>query len=102
MPNQIYRRREFIIFRSRGCFIVQNVSKHFKQGHTHLRSFTQAKRAIDLCIAEKVPQNSSIYYLKSLLRLSKNKKYEDRLLELIEVRETKGRKERYLNQPYVM
>lgn len=97
MHNKIYERKEFIIFKVREGYIVYNVKKNFQEGHTHLRHFEAAKTAIDLVIRKKIPKSTHGYYLTSLIRLSKDDAYINKIKELMESREQKGKKDRYYN-----
>lgn len=97
MGNQIYSRRDFIIFKSGTGFVVYNKSKKFEEGHTHLKNFNAAKKAVNYVIIKKIPKKASFYYLESLIRLSNNQKYVKQVRELMEVRKQKGSKEYYIN-----
>lgn len=100
MYNKIYEKKEFIIFQVKDGYIVYNTKKVFQEGHTHLKHFDAAKTVIDLVINKKIPKSTDGYYLTSLIRLSEDEYYTNKINELIESREQKGNKEKYYNSSY--
>lgn len=97
MYNKIYERRGYIIFRVKKGYIAYNTKKCFQDGHTHLREFDAAKTAIDLVIKGKIPKSTDTYYLISLIRLSEDNNYIEKIYELINTRRNKGKKQKYYN-----
>ena len=97
MYNKIYERKEYIIFQVKGGYIAYNTKKYFKEGHTHLRHFEAAKTAIDLVIKKKIPKSTDEYYLVSLIRLSEDNNYIEKIHELIDTRQNKGKRDKYYN-----
>lgn len=97
MYNKIYERKEFMIFKVRDGYIVYNSKKSFQEGHTHLKHFEAAKTAIDLVIRKKIPKSTQEYYLMSLIRLSEDDCYKNKIKELIQLRTKKGKKDKYYN-----
>lgn len=102
MFNKIYEKKEFIVFQVKKGYVVYNTRKSFEEGHTHLKHFEAAKTAIDLAINKKIPRSKYGYYLTSLIRISDDGYYIDKLSELLYVREQKGKKEKYCNSGYQM
>ncbi|CEN81528.1 Uncharacterised protein [[Clostridium] sordellii] len=100
MYNKIFERKEFIIFQVKEGYIAYNTKKDFKEGHTHLKNFDAAKKAIDLVISKKIPKSTNVYYLTSLIRLTNDENYIEKINELIEIRNKKGKKEKYYNVGY--
>lgn len=100
MYNKIYEKKEFIIIQVKEGYIAYNTKKSFQEGHTHLRHFEAAKTAIDLVLKKKVPKSKDGYYLTSLIRLSEDDIYINKINELIEAREQKGKKDKYYNPGY--
>ena len=100
MYNKIFERKEFIIFQVKEGSIAYNTKKDFKEGHTHLKHFDAAKKAIDLVISKKIPKSTNVYYLTSLIRLTNDENYIEKINELIEIRNKKGKKEKYYNVGY--
>jgi len=97
MYNKIYERKEFMIFKVKNGYIVYNAKKSFQDGHTHLKHFEAAKTAIDLVIRKKIPRSTHSYYLTSLIRISEDDLYINKIKELINSREQKGKKDKYYN-----
>lgn len=97
MYNKIFERKEFIIFQVKEGYVAYNTKKDFEEGHTHLKHFEAAKKAIDLVISKKIPKSTNVYYLTSLVRLTNDDKYVEKINELIETRKQKGKKEKYCN-----
>ena len=97
MYNKIYERKEFMIFQVKEGYIVYNAKKSFQEGHTHLRHFEAAKTAIDLVIRKKIPRSTQRYYLTSLMRLSDDDIYINKIKELMESRTQKGKKDKFYN-----
>ena len=95
--KKIYERKEFMIFQVREGYIVYNAKKSFQEGHTHLKHFEAAKTAIDLVIRKKIPKSTHGYYLTSLIRLSEDDCYINKIKELMESRAQKGKKDKYYN-----
>lgn len=100
MYNKVYEKKEFIIFQVKDGYIAYNTKKVFQEGHTHLKHFDAAKTAIDLVINKKIPKSTHGYYLISLIRLSEDEYYINKINELIESRDQKGQKEKYYNPGY--
>lgn len=97
MYSKIYEKKEFIIFQVKEGYIAYNTKKVFQEGHTHLKNFEAAKTAIDLVINKKIPKSTAGYYLTSLIRLSEDELYIEKINELIKTRESKGKKDKYIN-----
>ncbi|MEG2789578.1 MAG: hypothetical protein RR942_17345 [Romboutsia sp.] len=100
MYNKIFERKEFIIFQVKEGYIAYNTKKVFEEGHTHLKHFNAAKKAIDLVISKKIPKSTNVYYLTSLIRLTNDDNYIEKINELIDIRSKKGKKEKYYNSSY--
>ena len=83
MYNKVYEKKEFIIFQVKNGYIAYNTKKAFKDGHTHMKCFKSAKTVIDLVIRKKVPRSTDLYYLTSLIRLSEDLFYINKIEELI-------------------
>lgn len=101
MGNQIYQKQGFIIFHCGDGYIAQNLDKDFEDGHTHLKNFNAAKRAIDLVIKKKIPRDSGNYFLESLARLSEDEKYSRDCRDLISTKKAKGKKAGFYNETKV-
>lgn len=80
MFNKIYRRKEYIIFRVKNGYVVQNTKKKFEEGHTHIKNYNMAKKLIDFSIKKELPKNTkNAYILESLYRISNDEKYKERI-----------------------
>nr|DAE62042.1 MAG TPA: hypothetical protein [Caudoviricetes sp.] len=60
-------------------YIVYNTNKEWKCGHTHIGTLKQAEYLCDCIRKSKVPHNVNKYFIISLLRLSHDKGYSDKL-----------------------
>ncbi len=60
-------------------YIVYNTSKEWSKGHTHIKTLKQAEYLCDCIRKSKVPSNVNKYFIISLLRLSNDKKYSNKL-----------------------
>lgn len=96
MDRLVYIKKNFLINKVQNGYIVININKDFKCGHTHLKSFKASKTAIDLVLNRKVPRSTNFYYLESLIRLSDNEAYAEKLEQLIQTRKNKGKKLDYV------
>lgn len=82
MGNCIYYRKEFVIIEALEGFVVYNTKKPFKKGHTHLNNFNAAVSAVKLAEHRELPRNRSKYFIDSLVRISQDKEYIEKLKEL--------------------
>ena len=97
MPNfdksegakKIYQRKEYVILSVKRGYVVYNIEKKFKEGHSHLKSFNMAKTLIDNCINNKIPKTRNLYLLESHIRVTNNEKYKKLIEELISTRGSK-------------
>lgn len=95
--RMIYSKGGYNIYRSRykKCgYIIHNSRKEFKNGHTHIESFRVAKEIVDSVIEEKIPNHFSIYFLISLIRISDDEEYIERINKRIK---SKRKKQNYIN-----
>ena len=90
---KVYRRREFSIYSGNDGFIVHNTHKEFSQGHTHITNFNTAKYLIDMSLQKQIPYRTSAYLIESLIRLSNDRQYTERLKqELVRLQKKKMKK----------
>ena len=82
----VYTKKNFKVFYSKEHknYIVYNMKKPFQEGHTHLQKYEQTQYAIDCVLKNKIPKKTNKYFLVSLLRLAKDKKYVERLQRIID------------------
>ena len=79
---KIYEHGKFIILEETDHYIVVNKTKKFKNGHTHINNYKTALWLIKLSEHKSVPYNIPLYFLESLIRISSDEKYLDKLKRL--------------------
>lgn len=79
MYNKIYRSREYIIFKVKNGYIVQNTKKKFEEGHTHVKNYNLAKKIIKWSKNNEIPNTKNTYILESLKRITNDYEYKERL-----------------------
>ena len=82
--KKIFQRKEYSIYRVKDGFIIHNTNLPFKGHHTHISSFHKAKSLVDLCIRKKLPDTPRAWEIQSLLRISNNQTYKNKLLMLLQ------------------
>lgn len=83
--KRIFQRKEYSIYKVKQGYIVHNTNKEFRTGHTHVRSFNKAKSIVDLCIRKKLPNTPRRWEIESLIRVTNNNTYRNKLRDLLEV-----------------
>ena len=83
--KKIFQRKEYSIYKVSDGYIVHNTNKEFRIGHTHVRSFNKAKSIVDLCIRKKLPNTPRRWEIESLMRVTNNNTYRNKLRDLLEV-----------------
>ena len=75
--NIIYSKKHFNLYKvGRNSFIIHNINKEFKYGHTHINNYNTAKFLINLALYKTVPdKNMSKYLYQSLIRISSDQTY---------------------------
>lgn len=82
--NVIYRRKNYNIYKiGRDNFIVHNTRKKFEKGHTHINNYNAAKTIISMSINNIVPKNLSKYLIESIIRISTDEQYIEKLKVLL-------------------
>lgn len=84
MPNALYRKEEYIIFRVGADCIVYNTSKPFEKGHSHLKSVKAGIDAITFCLNKTIPNKARKYYLQTLYRISDDPQFQQQILAKLE------------------
>lgn len=97
MGRQVYQEGSYKVYRAGNNFIVHNSKYVFKEAHTHVRTLNTAKRIIYCSNKHIIPKTFSEYLLVSLMRVSDDQIYNNKVQSLIEVRKQKGYKLRYVN-----
>ena len=91
--NLIYSKNEFNIYKSNdGGYIVHNVKKKFADGHSHIKTFDQSKYIVNMVIHKKMPDHLSIYLLTSMIRISDDKVYQEKIKMLIDSKKNRGQR----------
>lgn len=85
----VYKKKNFNIYGYKDKYIIHNTNKEFSKGHTHIKNFKTAKFLIDLSIHKSIPKHHNKYFLVSLLRISDDKEYSDKLSNIIDKLEKK-------------
>ena len=100
-----FHRDNFIIFAKKNCgFIIWNTDMEFEEnkatGHSHLKSYTQAKIICNNILNDKYPNSISNYLWNAYFRvLPDDNEYKIKLLELYETKKDKlkGNQKDYIN-----
>ena len=92
------KKRQFKVFFSEEHknYVVLNIKKPFNEGHTHVQHYNQTLYLIDCVIKNKIPKKCNKYFLVSLTRLAKDKKYIDKIERVLNGEEPK---QSYRNVP---
>lgn len=96
MGNEVYQKKNFSIIKiDRSGYIVINKNKDFEEGHTHLKSFKTAKMIVDLALNKLIPNHLSQYLLISLIRISEDLEYINKLEILLNNKKNKTQQNYY-------
>ena len=79
---RVYKMKNYNIYSDMdGSYIVHNTNKPFENGHTHINNFDTAKYVLYLSLYRRLPKNNhlSIYLCDSIIRISDDKKYIDKM-----------------------
>ena len=82
MSRKIFQRKEYSIYRCSDGFVVHNTNKDFKIGHTHVSNFYKAKILVIMAIKREIDDKLSKRDIESLIRLTNDNRYRNKLLEL--------------------
>lgn len=81
---RVYKKKNFEIYGYKNAYIIYNKNKPFETGHSHIKSFKTAKYIINLAIHKTVPKHLSIYLYESLLRISSDNIYKQKIRRKID------------------
>lgn len=98
MGRQVYCEDTFKIYRVGNGYVVHNADYDFVEKHTHISQLKTAKQVIYFVKKQKIPKTFSAYLLTSLIRLSDDEHYCQKIQLLLQIRKQKGKKERYVNR----
>lgn len=88
--------KDFVIDKIESGYRVTRICDNL-DFHTHLKSKSACESVINNVVNKKIPKNVGEYYLTSLIRLSSDDTYKNKIQELIDVRKSKGKKQNYFN-----
>lgn len=97
MGRQVYQESHYKVYRAGNDYIVHHSKYDFEEKHTHLRSLNVAKQVISCLLKQSMPKTRNEYVLTSIIRLTDNPKYKNRIQNVIDVRRQKGKKQDYYN-----
>lgn len=66
---------KFAICKKSNGYLVVNINKPFKDGHTHVRRHDIAHIICKLAYRKQLPKSKSKRFLESLIRISEDKDY---------------------------
>lgn len=84
MSGQIYQNTNYKVYKTEDGFIVHNIYKDFKKGHTHVQKYETCMIMIKLLKNKRMPKSKSRYFIESLLRLSDDDNYSNELEQLLQ------------------
>lgn len=80
---RVYKLKQYAIYSNYdGGFIIHNTKKKFEEGHTHLKNYNTAVYLIKLSFHKRIPNHLSEYLIDSLIRISDDPKYIERVKRL--------------------
>lgn len=94
--NRVYRKQNFNVYQFDDEYIIHNMKHDFKDYHTHIRNYKTCIFIIDLVMHKSIPHHLNTYLLRSLIRLSDDEEYCNKIQQLIDVKNSK-RKDYYFN-----
>lgn len=108
LPNQIYKREQFIIVEANNQFVVENTNYSKGRGshkHSHFfynksnksNVFNNCKRLIHYAINKEIPKNCNLRFLGSLIRITDDEQYAEKVRRKKEALERKGPRQKYIN-----
>lgn len=98
MYNKVYEKKEYIIFKVKEGYVIYNAKKEFSKGHTHFKNFNASCTLIDIILKKKIPKSTNFYFLDSIIRLSTDESYIEKIEEYKETKQAKT-KNKYRNKP---
>lgn len=100
MGNEVYQKKNFSIVKiDKSGYIIINKNKDFEEGHTHLESFKTAKMIVNLALNKLIPNHLSQYLLISLIRISEDTEYINKLKTLLNNKKNKIQQNYYNKKP---
>lgn len=88
--NRIYRNKQFNVYQYGREYIIHNTNGEFSEHHTHINNYKTAKFLINLALHKSVPKKPiSEYLIDSLIRISTDKVYINKLERLKKCKSSK-------------
>ena len=87
--NRVYRKKNYNIYSFENEYIVHNMDIKFENGHSHIKNFKTAKFIIDLAIHKSIPHHLNSYLLESLIRISDDQEYKNKIQQLLDAKNAK-------------
>lgn len=88
----VSRIKEYNIYEVGNEYIIHNAKKEFSEGHTHIRNLGTAEFIVKLAIHKSMPHHMLPYFIESLARITTDEVYKEKLLNLLEVKNSRGKK----------
>ena len=80
---RVYKKANFNVYTDyNGDYIIHNIHKPFATGHTHIKEFSTAEYLINLAHHRSLPNRNLRYFIDSLIRISDDEKYVNKLMDL--------------------
>ena len=93
---RVYRDKNFNVYAGDDdTYVIHNMRKEFKNGHTHVRKFKTCKFIIDLAKHKSIPRTSSTRIIDSIIRISDDETY---ITKLMNYKKNKKKKDPYINR----
>lgn len=87
MSNQVYYKKQFKVYKTGiNDFIIHNSRKEFYTSHTHVSNYNTCKQLINAAIYKNIPKWFSNYLLNSLMRISDDIRYIEKIKIELEFR----------------
>lgn len=67
--------KKFVIHKKNNSYLVVNINKPFKDGHTHVQKHDIAHIICKLAYRKQIPKSKNKRFLESLIRISEDKDY---------------------------
>lgn len=93
---RVFKKAYFNIYSDHdGCYIIHNTKKPFEKGHTHIREFNTAVYLINLALHKSLPNRNLKYFIESLIRISTDQEYINKLMNQSKNTLQKNKKRKY-------
>lgn len=83
MRNPVIFKYEFAIYKVGNGYIIHNRNKDFSKGHSHQKRLNTCISIAKLVHRQQMPRNHSKWFLESIIRVSNNKEYIEKIKDLM-------------------